>query len=63
MYTAWLARTGRAPTDVGASLGSPKAHATLPPVLRADEASDLIAVATELADDGSPIGLRDVAML
>ena len=39
VFTAWLARTGRAPTDVGASLGSPKPHKTLPPVLRADEAA------------------------
>lgn len=63
VFTAWLSRTGRAPSDVGASLGSPKAHKTLPPVLRADEASDLIRAATEHADDGSPVGLRDVAML
>lgn len=63
VFTAWLARTGRAPADVGASLGSPKAHKTLPPVLRADEAGDLIRAATEHADDGSPVGLRDVAML
>ena len=63
VFTAWLARTGRAPTDVGASLGSPKAHRTLPAVLRADEARALIDAATELADNGSPVGLRDVAML
>lgn len=63
VFTAWLARTGRVSSDPGASLGSPKAHSTLPSVLRAEEAADLIAVATELADDGSPIGLRDVAML
>ena len=63
VFTAWLTRSGRIPVDVGASLGSPKAHRTLPPVLRADEASDLIRAATELADDGSPVGLRDVAML
>ncbi|MFC7496156.1 MULTISPECIES: tyrosine recombinase XerC [unclassified Nocardioides] len=63
VFTAWLARTGRIPTDVGASLGSPKAHKTLPPVLRADEAAELIRSATEHADDGSPVGLRDVAML
>jgi len=63
VFTAWLARTGRAPTDAGASLGSPKAHKALPPVLRADEATDLIRAATERADDGSPVGLRDVAML
>ncbi len=63
VFTAWLARTGRAPQDVGASLGSPKAHKSLPPVLRADEASSLIQAATEHADDGSPVGLRDIAML
>ena len=63
VFTAWLARTGRAPQDVGASLGSPKAHKSLPPVLRADEARSLIQAATEHADDGSPVGLRDVAML
>jgi integrase/recombinase XerC len=63
VFTAWLHRTGRAPTDAGASLGSPKQHKTLPPVLRADEAADLIRAAADLADDGSPVGLRDVAML
>jgi integrase/recombinase XerC len=63
VFTGWLSRTGRAPVDAGASLGSPKAHKSLPSVLRADEAADLIRVATERADDGSPVGLRDVAML
>jgi integrase/recombinase XerC len=63
VFTAWLARTGRAPTDVGASLRSPKARQTLPPVLRQDEAQDLVAAAARLADDGSPVGLRDMAML
>ncbi|NHC22716.1 tyrosine recombinase XerC [Nocardioides sp. IC4_145] len=63
VFTAWLLRTGRAATDAGASLGSPKAHKSLPPVLRADEAADLVRSAAELADDGSPVGLRDVAML
>lgn len=63
VFTAWLHRTGQVPRDPGATLGSPKAHRTLPPVLRADEAADLIRAAAELADDGSPVGLRDVAML
>ncbi len=63
VFTAWLARTGRAPSDAGASLGSPKKHQSLPSVLRADEAADLIRSAAGLADDGSPVGLRDVAML
>ena len=63
VFTAWLARTGRASHDAGAALGSPKAHRTLPAVLRADEARDLLTAAAELADDGSALGLRDVAML
>jgi len=63
VFTAWLARTGRIATDPGASLGSPKPHRTLPAVLRADEARALVEAAAELADDGSPLGLRDVAML
>lgn len=63
VFTAWLHRTGQAPRDAGATLGSPKAHRTLPPVLRTDEVADLIRAAAELADDGSPVGLRDVAML
>jgi integrase/recombinase XerC len=63
VFTAWLTRTGRIPTDVGSSLRSPKARQTLPPVLRQDEAAELIAAAARLADDGSPIGLRDTAML
>ena len=63
VFTAWLHRTGRVDTDPGAALGSPKRHMTLPPVLRADEAEELIRSAAELADDGTPVGLRDVAML
>lgn len=63
VFTGWLARTGRAAGDAGAALGSPKPHQTLPAVLRADEARALIDAATALADDGSPLGLRDVAML
>jgi integrase/recombinase XerC len=63
VFTAWLARTERAPADAGASLGSPKKHKSLPSVLRADEAADLIRAAADRADDGSPLGLRDVAML
>jgi integrase/recombinase XerC len=63
VFTAWLARTGRVPTDVGASLRSPKARRPLPPVLRQDEAAELIAAAARLADDGSPTGIRDTAML
>lgn len=63
VFTAWLARTGRAPTDVGSLLLSPRLAKTLPSVLRADEADQLIEAATAAADDGSPAGVRDVAAL
>ena len=63
VFTAWLTRTGRVPTDVGASLGSPRSRRPLPAVLRADEAAELVRAAAVQADDGSPTGLRDVAML
>lgn len=63
VFTTWLARTGRTPTDAGALLLSPKLAKTLPSVLRVEEASDLIGAATARAQDGSPVGLRDVAIL
>ncbi|KQY64793.1 MULTISPECIES: tyrosine recombinase XerC [unclassified Nocardioides] len=63
VFTAWLARTGRSLTDAGKLLASPKAHRPLPDVLRADEARELVEQAAALADDGSPVGIRDVAML
>ncbi len=64
VFTAWLARTGRTTLDHGSALGSPKQHRTLPEVLRADEARDLIAAAVSMAaEGGGAVGLRDVAML
>ena len=63
VFTAWLARTGRAPADAGAALGSPKAHRALPPALSQDEARLLLDAAAEQAADGSALGARDVAVL
>jgi integrase/recombinase XerC len=63
VFTGWAQRTGRIGTDPGALLGSPKAHRALPAALRADEARELLAAAAARADDGSPVGLRDVAIL
>ncbi|GAA2116197.1 tyrosine recombinase XerC [Nocardioides bigeumensis] len=63
VFTGWLARTGRSPQDAGALLGSPRPHRTLPPVLRADEAAELLQQAVADADDGSPLGVRDAAIL
>jgi integrase/recombinase XerC len=63
VFTAWAQRTGLSESDAGALLGSPKAHRTLPPALRRDEARALLEAAAAHADDGSPAGLRDVAIL
>jgi integrase/recombinase XerC len=63
MFTAWLVRTGRAESDAGALLASPKQQRRLPSVLRQDEARALVEAAAEAADDGSAVGIRDVAIL
>ncbi|MDQ6642381.1 MAG: tyrosine recombinase XerC [Actinomycetota bacterium] len=63
VFTAWVQRTGRAETDPGALLGSPKAHKTLPPALNVAEARVLLENAADAADDGTPVGLRDAAVL
>lgn len=41
-FTGWAARESLLPGDVGELLASPRAHRTLPPVLGADEAAELI---------------------
>jgi integrase/recombinase XerC len=63
VFTGWANRTGRMSADPGALLGSPKAHRTLPPALRVDEARALLEVAAERADDGTAVGVRDAAIL
>lgn len=63
VFTAWALRTGRTQVDAGAQLGSPKAHKTLPPALDIAQARALLDAAAVHADDGGPIGLRDVAIL
>lgn len=63
VFTAWAQRTGRVATDPGASLGSPKTHRVLPDVLRQRDASALLDIAGTAADDGEPVGQRDLAML
>lgn len=63
VFTAWALRTGRADADPGAGLGTPKAHKPLPPALNAAQARSLLEAAAVHADDGSAVGLRDVAIL
>lgn len=63
VFTAWALRTGRASSDAGAQLGSPKPHKPLPSALDVTQARALLEAAAVQADDGSPVGLRDVAIL
>lgn len=63
VFTTWLARTGRAPSDAGALLVNPKAHRELPVALSETEVRGLLdATTAALADDGAR-GLRDLAIL
>ena len=62
-FTAWAVRAGLLPTDPGALLVSPKGARSLPGVLRQDEAVALLDVAALSADDGAPVGLRDLAVM
>ena len=62
-FTAWAARTGRAPTDAGARLASPRPHRRLPEVLRADQAAEALRAAAAGAAEGDPVALRDHLLL
>lgn len=62
-FTAWATRRGLLETDPGALLGTPKPSRDLPGVLRHDHVRRLLDVAATAADDGSPSGLRDLAIL
>jgi len=62
-FTGWAHRRGEVPVDHGALLATPKSARSLPGVLRQDEARALMDRAAEGADDGSPIGLRDRAVV
>jgi integrase/recombinase XerC len=55
-FCAWAHRAGLTRTDAGQLLSSPKAHRTLPAVLRVDEAEQLM---TGVGDEHEPVALRD----
>ena len=63
VFTSWLNRTGRAHTDAGALLASPKSHRELPVVLGHDDIRALIEATTAAIADDAPIGLRDLALI
>src|SRR6202000_3009842 len=58
-FTAWAARRGLLSADPAARLQVPKAHRTLPSVLRQDQALDAMAAAKSGAEQGDPLALRD----
>jgi integrase/recombinase XerC len=63
VFTAWAQRTGRIETDPGALLASPKPHKSLPGVLGQADTRAVLDAAAVAADDGSPVGLRDLAIM
>ncbi len=62
-FTAWCTRRGLVDADVGARLASPKVSRTLPTVLDEAEATAMMEHAGMAADDGSPVALRDRAIV
>ena len=58
-FTAWAARRGLLAGDPAARLQVPKAHRTLPSVLRQDQALQAMAAAKSGAQQGDPLALRD----
>ena len=62
-FTAWATRTGLMPADPGARLSGPRAHRTLPNVLRQDQAEAAMRAAAAGAEQGDPVALRDHALV
>ncbi|GAA3835586.1 tyrosine recombinase XerC [Amycolatopsis tucumanensis] len=62
-FTAWARRQGALDHDPGAKLVAPRVHRTLPPVLRPDEAEDVLTAAGSGAAQQEPVTLRDLAVL
>ena len=58
-FFAWAVRRGLVDTDPSVRLQTPRAHRTLPAVLRADQALDALAAAKSGAAEGDPLALRD----
>jgi integrase/recombinase XerC len=58
-FTAWAVRQGLLATDPAARLQVPKAHRTLPSVLRQDQALAAMTAAKLGAEQGDPLALRD----
>lgn len=62
-FTAWLARTGRAPADAGARLRAPRADRHLPRVLTRGQIDGILAGLDARAATDDPLALRDRAIV
>ncbi len=62
-FTAWIQRTGLIAEDPGSRLASPKSHRTLPEVVRADDMVVVLDAAADVAGEGAPVALRNVAIM
>ncbi|HEX6195027.1 MAG TPA: tyrosine recombinase XerC [Jiangellaceae bacterium] len=63
VFTAWAARSGHLPADVGAALAVAKTGRTLPGVLRAGQLEAVLAAAAQAAETGDAVAIRDWAVL
>ncbi|BBX74337.1 tyrosine recombinase XerC [Mycobacterium shinjukuense] len=62
-FTAWAVRRGLLCGDPAARLQMPKAHRTLPAVLRRDQALAAMTAAESGAEQGDPVALRDLLIV
>ncbi|MFD2480803.1 MULTISPECIES: tyrosine recombinase XerC [Amycolatopsis] len=62
-FTAWAHRTELLKSDPGGRLAAPRAHRTLPGVLRAEQADALMDASAKGAAERDPVALRDRALV
>lgn len=62
-FLRWAHATGRIPVDPSLRLVAPRARRTLPAVLKQGHAEQLMTTAAVAADDGDPVGVRNVAIV
>jgi integrase/recombinase XerC len=64
LFTKWAAKSGYLEKDVGATLATPKAHRTLPDVLSISDATVAMnSLATRVAEEETPLSIRDCAIV
>jgi integrase/recombinase XerC len=64
LFTKWAAKRGYLPSDVGATLATPKPHRTLPGVLtQGDAVTAIDSMATRASEFDTPTSIRDVALV